>query len=160
MNPHPTNPLETNSMDPNTITSEAPVPEGMIRLPSRLVVQDDAHGRLMQLYEEAYELHNDDLLVSIVGREPFRLHLGGFIRESAAGPRIAIADDIVVLRGGLIESPRIDGSGRASWCGGHSLDGRVIVRFNLDGRATTFEYANPLAFRYEDHTMPLDGPAA
>ncbi len=147
-------------MDTNNIACAPPVPEGMIRLPSGMDVPDDAHGRLQQLYEEAYELHNDDLLVSIVGREPFRLHLGRMIDDSIDGRRITIAEDIVVLPGGAIETPRIDGTERSSWCGGHSLDGRVIVRFNLDGRAVTFEYANPMAFRYDDHTMPLEGSAA
>lgn len=151
---------ETNAMDLSMIGNPTPTPEGMIRLPSGIYVPDDAHGRLQQLYEEAYELHNDDLLVGIVGRETFRLHLSRFMGLPSEGHRITVADDIVVLPGGTIETPRIDGTGSASWCGGHSMDGRVVVRFNLDGHAVTFEYRNPLSFRYADHTMPLDEAAA
>ena len=130
---------------PFALVSDTPVPEGMIRLPSGGDVPDDAFGRLWQLYEESYELHNDDLLVTITGREPFRLGLFEFAQMNPPSQRAFIAEDIVVLPGGVIENPREGGSGTAAWCGGHALDGRVIVRFNLDGRAATFEYRDPMA---------------
>lgn len=137
--------------DLTTIHSDPPAPEGMIRLPSGLDMPDDGFSRLVQVYEEAYELSNEDVLVSIVGREPFRMPLTAF-RHTDPVPRIVIADDVVVVPGGLIEDPRWDGNGTVTWCGGHVIDRRRTVRFNLDGRAATFVYDDPLDVELSGHS--------
>ena len=62
------------NMDLPFLTDSREVPEGMLSTPHDRILKDDGYGRLVQLLDEAYELHNHSVTVSIVGRDPFETH--------------------------------------------------------------------------------------
>lgn len=125
-----------------TLTEHPSTPEGMLATPAGRIVADDGHGRLVQLFDEAYELQNDHVVVSIVGREPFQLFLGDHLNADGS---VDLTDDVRVIVGGTIEKPRHDGDGIVAWCGGHTIGVHRTERFRIDGLAATIQLEDVMA---------------
>lgn len=134
---------ERETMDLQLTTSE-PVPEGMLSTPHDRILKDDGYGRLVQLLDEAYELHNDSVTVSIVGRDAFELPIRNRDYVRADGS-VRIASDLVVMPDASIRRPRHDGDGVIDWRGGHTIGDRRATRFRIDGFAAVIEIRDPLA---------------
>jgi hypothetical protein len=122
-------------------TSEA-TPEGMLSTLGHGLVADDGHGRLLQLLDEVYELRNDHVVVSIVDREPFQLFVGDHV---GADGSIRLAEDLVVMPGGTVETADGSGDGLISWRGGHVVDDRRMELFRIDGRAAILRFEDVMA---------------
>lgn len=128
-------------MEDMTLTASPTTPEGMISTPSGRILNDDGHGRLVQLLDEAYELHNDHMVVSIVGREPFQLFVGDHLEADGS---VVLADDLRILAGGAIQDPQSD-DGIVAWCGGHVVGTLRTERFRIDGKAATIVLEDAMA---------------
>jgi len=125
-----------------TLTERPGTPEGMLATPAGRIVADDGHGRLMQLLDEANELRNDHVVVSIVGREPYQLFVGDHVQQDGS---IVLAKGLVVMPGGTIKTPGEDGDGVIAWCGGHTVGIHRTERFRIDGRAATIQLEDVMA---------------
>jgi len=125
-----------------TISESPSAPEGMLLTVADRIVADDGHGRLVQLFDEAYELQNDHVVVSIVDREPFQLFLGDHVNADGS---IDLTDGLRVLVGGTIAEPRHDGDGIVAWCGGHTIGVHRTERFRIDGLAATIQLEDAMA---------------
>ena len=134
---------ERERMDLQLTTSE-PVPEGMLSTPHDRILKDDGYGRLVQLLDEAYELHNDSVTVSIVGRDAFELPIRDrdYIADDGS---VRLASDLVVMPDASIRDPRHDGDGVIDWRGGHTIGDQRTTRFRIDGYAATIVIEDPLA---------------
>lgn len=134
-------PMEEKFME-LTLTEDPNTPAGMLTTPAGRIVLDDGHGRLVQLLDEAYELHNDHVVVSIVGRDPYQLFVSDHLLADGS---VELADDIRVLVGGTIAEPRDDGDGLVVWCGGHTIDNVRTERFRIDGYAARIQVEDVMA---------------
>lgn len=132
------------NMDLPFLTDSREVPEGMLSTPHDRILKDDGYGRLVQLLDEAYELHNHSVTVSIVGRDPFELPIRDHDYVAADGS-VRLASDIVVMPDASIRDPRDDGDGVIDWRGGHTIGDQRTTRFRIDGRAATIVIEDPLA---------------
>lgn len=123
-----------------TIEQDVAVPDGMLLTVAGRLVQDDGHGRLLELMDAAYE-QTDRVCVSIVGRAPYELFLGDHVQSDGA---LRLAQDIDVLVGGTVRHSH-DGDGLVEWRGGHLLGSRRTERFRIDGRAAKIEYEDVMS---------------
>lgn len=128
-------------MEDMTLTASPTTPEGMLSTPAGRILDDDGHGRLVQLLDEAYELHNDHVVVSIAGREPFQLFVGDHLEADGS---VLLADDLRILVGGGIQDPKSD-DGIIAWCGGHVIGTLRTERFTIDGKAATIVLEDAMA---------------
>jgi hypothetical protein len=139
-----TDPVDERETMDLQLTTDTPVPDGMLTTPHDRILKDDGYGRLVQLLDEAYELHNQSVTVSIVGHDPFELPIADRDYVAADGS-VRLADDLVIMPDASVESSRDDGDGVIDWRGGHTVDDRRTTRFRIDGRAATIVIEDPLA---------------
>lgn len=129
-------------MDALEMATTEDLPKGSLRTACGRLVEDDGHGRLMAALDEAYEMHNDRVSVSITGRAPFDLKLGGHVHGDG---RIHLAADIDILPGGKVRPSRMNLDDAIAWCGSHTVDGVRTEKFRIDGHATRITFADPVS---------------
>lgn len=103
-----------------TLTSEPETPAGMIRTACGRLVPDTGHGRLLALLDEAFELHNEHVNVTV----------GGITSRFPLSHDLPAGD--VELAPGLTAS-----DGATETLGRRSVDGRATAEVLVDGHDAT-----------------------
>jgi hypothetical protein len=118
-----------------TLTTDPETPAGKIRTACGRLLPDTGHGQLLAILDEAYELHNAHLLVT-VGDDSHRKAIG---RDLATGD-VPLAPGLTAREGGVEVLSR------------SSEDGLATALVRIDGQIATLRWEDPYSLpqmRYE-----------